>query len=136
MHRLRGHHLVCMQQFQGVGYNEEFAKNMTDVIKQLQENPLQQVTVLKSMDDICEKCPNKLDEEHCALSRPGKPDSSVKDGKLLEVLGLEVGGTYSYQEILTRIERNIEAAYDTCCKGCGWEGKGVCSLEILKKAIS
>ncbi|MDO5521341.1 MAG: DUF1284 domain-containing protein [bacterium] len=136
MRKLRGHHLICMLQFQGLGYNEEFAANMDCIIQELKENPSQQITVLKNMDHICGKCPNKLDEEHCALTRPGKPDSSVKDGRVLEVLGLDVGGTYCYQEILDRILDKVETVYDACCKGCGWEKQGVCSLNCLKHAAA
>lgn len=135
MRRLRAHHLICMHQFQGMGYNEEFTINMMAVIEELKQDTSQMVTVLESMDDICAKCPNKLSEDICALSTPEKK-SSNKDGRVLASLGLTDGESYPLSSILTKIDENIEEIYEVCCKGCGWEKQGVCSVECLKNGLA
>ena len=57
---LRGHHLLCLQGFQGYGYDENFVKNMTEINRQ---RKLADTTIAltDSPDDICKSCPNLKD---------------------------------------------------------------------------
>lgn len=55
--RLRAHHLLCLQGFQGYGYDSSFVKNMTR-INEIRKMGNVSVTVCDCPDDICQKCPN------------------------------------------------------------------------------
>jgi hypothetical protein len=57
MINLRGHHLLCLQGFQGYGYDEEFTKNMTEIHKKLM-NDEESIHLVKGLDDLCRSCPN------------------------------------------------------------------------------
>ncbi|BBF43825.1 iron-sulfur binding protein [Lachnospiraceae bacterium KM106-2] len=128
MRRLRAHHLICMCQFQGMGYNETFASNMDAIIKELKADPMQTVIVQNHMDDICKCCPNRVSDTVCSNS---KDACLSRDQSVLDALGLKNDQTYIYQEILKRIEADTPTAYYACCSGCNWNKQGVCSLDYL-----
>lgn len=78
---LRGHHLLCLQGFQGYGYSEDFTKNMTKIndLRKLGETT---ISITDYADDICKYCPNLkdnqcMDENHNA--RIVEMDGNVLD---------------------------------------------------------
>lgn len=82
---LRAHHLLCLQGYQGYGYDEKFKKNMDKVFYQLNihnnniknnynddgnedkdnENIKNIIILTDSPDDLCSYCPNLIDNK-CA----------------------------------------------------------------------
>ena len=57
---LRPHHVICIYFFRGYGYNEEFVKNMKDIIFTIENNRLEKIIQFKcNCDDLCLKCPRK-----------------------------------------------------------------------------
>lgn len=115
MLRIRAHHLLCTRNFVGEGYSDDFSKNMTNIIRELNNNP--KVKLLVDLDDICKACPENLGDK-C------KSDKKVKsyDMKLLKILGLSKDEIYSWQDI-------NKACYDIIfskdrreeiCKDCQW----------------
>lgn len=79
MIELRGHHLLCTSLFQGSGYSEEFVKRMTEVVEKC--IPDEEIRLITGMDHVCEKCPNKQEDNTCRL---GNRDVLMKDEKTLE----------------------------------------------------
>ena len=63
MIRLRGHHLLCIQGFQGYGYSEEFLENMKKIHKKIISNE-ENIQLVTGPDDICKSCPN-LNNDKC-----------------------------------------------------------------------
>ncbi|MDR3223713.1 MAG: DUF1284 domain-containing protein [Methanobrevibacter sp.] len=61
--KLRAHHLLCLQGYQGYGYSESFKINFENLIDHLKTNP--DIVILKSVDFICFHCPNLKDEKCC-----------------------------------------------------------------------
>lgn len=61
MIQLRPHHGLCIQQFVGKGYSEDFVRNMSALIKQLEENPEQEIRLCCQADDVCKYCPHRQD---------------------------------------------------------------------------
>jgi hypothetical protein len=61
--KLRGHHLFCLQGFQGYGYSENFIENMIN-IKEDVEKLDTEIVLCDYPDDICKCCPN-LNGELC-----------------------------------------------------------------------
>ena len=54
---LRGHHLLCLQGFQGYGYSDDFIKNMI-YINNLRKSENTIIAITNKADDICSYCPN------------------------------------------------------------------------------
>ncbi|QSZ28238.1 DUF1284 domain-containing protein [Aceticella autotrophica] len=128
---IRGHHLLCMLGFIGLGYNEKFILNMDKIIKKLNNKHNMWIKLVDNVDNICAACPNNINEECKIDSFPG----SVKerDRAVLKVLGIEVGEVVRYRDIVNKIsERMTEEKMMNICKDCEWFGLGYC-LEGLKK---
>lgn len=102
---LRPHHSLCIQFFVGKGYSEDFVKNMTNIIKLLQESD-PEVTLQCSCDILCEKCPENI-------SGICKNDCKVRDidNRCLTEIGLSCGSKIRWSELK-------QLAYDKIIK-CG-----------------
>lgn len=117
MLRIRAHHFLCMQGFQGYGYNEEFVKNMDKIIKYIKANEELQIQLIDGCDDICVPCNN---------NNEGKCSDSVKvdamDRKVLEKLNLKSGEIKSPSELFKLVNKNIgsKASAKEVCGGCCW----------------
>lgn len=137
---LRPHHLMCIQGYHGVGYDEGFVMNMDQVVKDLENNPSQKVIIRMKGDVLCAACPERQrDETHDIY----KEDSCLSeklvgylDRKTLECLKIDEG-SYVYQDLVKLIRETL--TWDNYCKICGqceWFKNNVCGLkEKLKNFI-
>lgn len=116
---IRAHHLLCMQGFQGYGYNDEFRYNLEKLVKYLDSHPHCQIKVVADADVICEKCPN-LKEEHC-----NKPLSSGSiqdmDITVLNKLKIPEGKIETAQNLFYQV--NMALNLDDVCGDCSWQSK-------------
>ncbi|MDD2839499.1 MAG: DUF1284 domain-containing protein [Rickettsiales bacterium] len=121
---LRPHHINCIFFFEGKGYSEEFIKNMTDIISNLNEN------IIKfqfDCDCLCSKCPNKVnslckDEEHIKLL----------DRLTIENYNLDLNKQYCFDELINYFYRNFDTEkFKKICNSCEWYKNGVCSVEKI-----
>ncbi|MFA9397615.1 MAG: DUF1284 domain-containing protein [Clostridiaceae bacterium] len=93
---IRPHHLLCMQGFQGYGYDEEFAIKMKEIIDKIAECKYENIVITKGIDDICKTCPNNND------GICDKDDSvSYMDNLLISKLNINYGVKF------TKLEENI-----------------------------
>ena len=85
---IRAHHLLCMQGFQGYGYDQDFVDNLMEVIEKIKTKPDLIICVINECDDICSLCPHNRSGE-CKKD----PDSDTKmkdmDDDVLKKLGIE-----------------------------------------------
>ena len=75
---LRGHHLLCLQGYQGYGYSEDFKKNIENILYKL-ENKNTIVSITNSKDELCKHCPN-LKNNLCTLGEDS-PNIKIEDIK-------------------------------------------------------
>lgn len=123
---LRAHHLLCIQGYEGNGYSSEFTKNMDGVVSTLSDNTY--VKIVMTVDDICEKCPHKLENSTC------KSQEKVFefDLKILNELKLIVNRTYLYKDILNSIRENLSyEKFQEICGSCQWFHYGYCKNGIF-----
>ncbi|KXB71088.1 MULTISPECIES: DUF1284 domain-containing protein [Peptoniphilus] len=115
MLNIRAHHLLCTKNFVGQGYSDDFSKNMTRLIKELEENP--EVKLLADLDDICGPCPENLGHK-C------KNDDLVKsyDKRVLDFLNLTQDEIYSWEDI-KKLACDIiflKNRREEICRECQW----------------
>ncbi len=129
MLRLRGHNLLCLQDFQGEGYDEIFVANMGRIHEILFTDPDSLVTVVTEPDDICRVCPH-LGHEGCAIGGSGSEEQiRKKDLRTLQILGLSPGSVYKWEYIMERIKKTItNALIEDLCKDCMWLFRGFCKI--------
>lgn len=120
--RLRGHHLLCIQGFQGYGYNRVFIDNISRIISEVEKDPSIEIEVKTACDDICLQCPHRLDD--ICKKEPGADEKiQAMDKKVLEITGLEKGNRYNITEILDTINSSFSNRSDAgpVCGDCEWK---------------
>lgn len=121
MFKLRGHHLFCLLGYRGMGYSEEYVKNMTYLHQTLRENPQTLIQLIKGPDQLCEKYPNS-GTYHCQ-----NENIYERDAVILEKLGLKVGQILKWEEIESCIKVLIlPSDIQVVCETCSWRSYGVC----------
>ncbi|WP_424766520.1 DUF1284 domain-containing protein [Paenibacillus sp. sgz302251] len=118
--RLRGHHLLCLLGYRGMGYSEEFCVNMTDIYETLRTMPETEIEIITGPDDVCRAYPPDK-ANHC--------EGTVYelDEKILTKLSLAPHERGSWQDICGRIaDKIIPSDISHLCATCPWEKYGVC----------
>ncbi|MDD3223551.1 MAG: DUF1284 domain-containing protein [Clostridium sp.] len=130
MIKLRAHHFLCMQGFQGYGYNEGFTKNMDKIIKYIHKNKSLEVEIIDSCDDICEKCRNNIDGKCKDFVEIGDMDKNV-----LEKLQLESEGIYKASHIFKLVNEKIGSVKEAkkICGTCSWHEKCLWYMKLKKE---
>ncbi|WP_219837829.1 DUF1284 domain-containing protein [Paenibacillus sp. R14(2021)] len=122
---LRGHHLLCLLGFRGMGYSAEFAANMTKVYNELRERPETPITIIAGPDDLCACFPADA-EPHCHNA-----SVASQDARVLEKLGYEVGLTMPWSAVIERVRHQVEPeAINEMCVTCQWRTYGVCEAGV------
>lgn len=114
---LRGHHLLCLQGFEGYGYNDEFVENMKK-INTLRKDENATIKVVSKDDDICKACPN-LKNNLCKDICEDKKIKSM-DLKVLEKLPNEK--TFNSKELFEIVNKKFNSlnTVTDICLGCKW----------------
>ena len=127
--RLRGHHLLCLLGFRGMGYSPEFTSNMTKIYEKLRTEPATMVTIMRGSDDLCSCYPDDK-PNHCETTSVHDRDDTV-----LERLGLAPGVEIAWQDILQLLEkRMMPGDIPRICASCPWLPYGVCEEGVARVA--
>ncbi|MEE1040316.1 MAG: DUF1284 domain-containing protein, partial [Lachnospiraceae bacterium] len=88
---LRPHHLLCIQNYRGHGYNTSFHEKMTSVITSLQTSAGVPIELTDSADDLCIACPHCRDGV-CESENPARFDKLVS-----ALTGASPGRTFTWK---------------------------------------
>ncbi len=116
MPKLRGHHLICLHFFNGMGYDEEFIKELKRTIVRTSQEP---VDVVAGPDDVCKRCPH-LREGRCAYTTGADEEITFMDGEALRLLGLSSGSSVQWQDLRHSIQRVFSRWHEAYCTDCDW----------------
>lgn len=112
--RIRAHHLLCIRNFQGKGYNKEFVENLYNTINKLDD---ERIKIITSVDIICDKCPfNK--EGICKRKKDSEKKSKKLDISVINKAGIKTSRLYAYQE-LQKLTENLHTK--NICNDCEWK---------------
>jgi hypothetical protein len=119
--RLRAHHLMCMQGFQGHGYSEEFVENMARMVQLLGDEPRTELTLLTEPDDICASCPH-LEGGACVKDGGAEEEVRSMDRMVLEALGAGAGDILPAGEAIDKLDEALARREDAVriCGDCQW----------------
>ena len=119
---LRGHHLLCIQGYQGYGYSEKFTDNMDNIIEVLTK-PFTKILLCDSFDDICKKCPNLTEDKICKSIACNNQIITMDKNVLMKI-------NYSDEEILAEeLFKKVNESFkskediDIVCNNCSWLNK-------------
>ncbi len=131
MRKLRGHHLLCIHGFRGMGYSDSFVKNMQEIVNEIKDMTVdQEIQVLVELDDACRKCPHH-GETICVASEGSNEHVTSMDRRVIQHLGVEANAKYMKIEMIKRTKERVHPNdLDHLCKGCSWLSYGVCKEGI------
>lgn len=119
MYRVRGHHVICLSLFRGLGYDSRFIDNVRNILKDLETNPEVKLKLVEVCDDVCSACPHKVGNE-CRKREGSDEEAKRMDSKALRKLGLKVGDRVKAREALRRTRDITAPALKEVCGGCEW----------------
>jgi hypothetical protein len=127
MIRLRGHHLLCLLGYRGLGYSPAFVERMTQVYEALRRMPQRPVRVVFGPDDLCAAFPAQGDS-HCLEERVLARDERVRTR-----LGLRVGAQLPFAEVLARVRTGVlPDDIARWCATCPWQPLGLCAEGVAR----
>ncbi len=122
--KIRAHHLLCMQGFQGYGYSEDFSRNMAEIIETLQNFPKHEVEIVAEIDAICTCCPHSING-NCQESKGSNEKIVSMDLTVLKKLGISQGSVFKADEIFEITNNKLKTYADVkeICGNCKWSEK-------------
>ncbi|GGI99813.1 hypothetical protein GCM10010885_06360 [Alicyclobacillus cellulosilyticus] len=119
--RLRGHHLLCLLGYRGMGYSAAFTANMTRIHATLRRQPDTLVELVDGPDDLCDHFPPDQ-PRHCEDGNVQRRDAAV-----LAQSGLSPGDMRPWRELEVVLgARFVPADIPRLCSTCPWLPYGVC----------
>ncbi len=120
--RLRGHHLLCLLTYKGLGYSPAFVAGMTATAARLVAGAM--VEIVEGPDDICEPLCRAEQNPHCHETTVPERDRralSLVAGVLSR--SLETGDRFVFDEALrTRLRAAYrDGAFTPACTLCEWQ---------------
>lgn len=127
---IRGHHLLCLHGFQGVGYDESFIDGMSGYVRDM-KNPNQPLylKIIIGQDELCKNCP------HDGVDKCLSNDFLVRkiDEEVVKRLHLKPNKLYEKEFLLKKTAKHIHPNdLEIICNGCQWLEMGVCKEGIKK----
>ena len=126
--KIRGHHLICILGFRGLGYSPEHVLNMKRIVGRLQSPRSVHFEVVDYPDDICAFCPFFIDGG-CQQNGP-KSESIVKslDFNVMARLALTAEERLTWPEAEAKIRARLYPEdINVICKECRWLPLGYCT---------
>lgn len=114
MLKMRPHHGVCLQFFEGKGYSGEFVENMTRIKHELENCKGTEIVFVEKNDAICCSCPENV---RAACTVNGK--ASEYDKKCLKTLGFAIGSRVTWEKLNKLVCSKIIADPGVRLKICG-----------------
>ena len=118
MIRLRGHHLICLQFFQGEGYSPKFVENLNRVIQKASSGT--QIAVVEGTDDVCVACPH-IDDSRCAHKPDSENTIKLLDEMALGLLGVEPCQSVKWDQMKELTMAIPDSGLAVFCRDCDWE---------------
>lgn len=128
--KLRGHHLICLNFFSGEGYDEDFVKNLEQIVNELRSGAIFQI--IYGGDDICYRCPN-LRSNNCYYKEDSDEGILKMDMVALDLLKVRIGQILRWDEVEFGVPKILEKWKLLFCKVCEW--RYVCEKRDEFKSI-
>ncbi len=122
--KIRAHHLLCIQGFQGYGYSKDFVDNMDRIIKIINLDPDREIELIRECDDICLHCPHHI-KGKCRKRIGSSWKIRLIDKRILKELKLKENTTGKVNDFLSFVNKNFRNISDVknICRCCSWKEK-------------
>lgn len=115
---LRPHHGMCIQFYEGKGYDADFTDHMGKIVQTLYADPSQPVRVTLSADAVCRRCPNNKDGICADQAKVRRYDEAA-----LRLCGFRDGDVMPFSGFLAAVREKIidPGLRRTVCGDCCWD---------------
>lgn len=122
--KIRAHHLLCMQGFQGYGYSQGFERNLEEIIDFLDSHPHTTLHVVAEVDVICEHCPHQKNGS-CNKSVHSNFLMENMDLMVMKNLSIKVGQENLVGDLFFKVNEVFKTQKDVedICGKCSWSEK-------------
>jgi hypothetical protein len=128
--RIRAHHLLCIQGFQGYGYTKGFVLHMERVTYFLRSNPLYYLQIVVKSDELCFECPHDVNGR---CIKGSVDEISKVDRSVIEKANLDLKHIYTVSEGFSTVNKNLNHEHVvSLCSGCSWQNKCLFYIEKTK----
>ncbi|WP_047152020.1 DUF1284 domain-containing protein [Aneurinibacillus tyrosinisolvens] len=129
--QLRGHHLLCVHGFQGMGYSPSFIEKMGEIVGEIRDPESDiWIEVKLGFDEACSACPHQGETE-CEAGEGSDAHVRGMDTKVIDHLGLEKDAIYRKDWLVNRTAQMVQPDdLDFLCADCSWLSAGVCKEGI------
>jgi uncharacterized protein len=119
--RIRAHHLLCIQGFQGYGYDQDFIQRMGEIIAFLESDPSHKIEIVTESDEICKTCPNLIGK-HCINDHYSK--IRKLDVHVINHSFLKENSIISFNRAIDAVNNNLKPEdIKIICESCDWINK-------------
>jgi hypothetical protein len=131
--KIRGHHLLCLLGFQGLGYNPEFIRRMEEVRTALEKGPIFPIKVVAEGDDICSVC-SYYQAGKCRKGKFSAKRTEESDRKIIKALGLKKDQVIESSRVISLIREKLGTFSELVkiCGKCDW--REVCTYYLELRA--
>jgi len=119
--RIRAHHLLCTQGFQGYGYDENFTNHLKNIIEKFKTQPDTTIQLVSEWDAICVKCPNLM-EEKCQMDETSDLRIKKMDKNVLKAIDVPQNAIIKYSAAIEKINDTFKnrSQLENICGNCRW----------------
>lgn len=119
--KVRAHHLLCLQGFQGHGYDDDFVAGMRAFLKAYESDQNLEFEVSADVDAICAPCPHR-DDLVCRKDPDADRRIKETDRRVLAKLGLVAGVKANARILIGRVNAILKSKADVAeiCGTCPW----------------
>lgn len=122
--KLRPHHLLCTQSYEGKGYDADFVKHMDQIVQKLRSEEKTMIQLVFSTDELCTCCPNRLGNDLCSANEKVK----TMDARVVQYFHLEEK-EYCYQDLIKEIQKKLTPEMlQYICGTCEWYSNSNCQF--------
>ena len=114
--KLRGHHLICLNFFEGEGYSAEFVENLKYTLEKATSNG---IMIVDGADDVCSSCPY-LKDGKCSYEEGAEEEIQRLDRLALELLHLQPGESTEFKSIIRNLPPVLPQWQRKACLECEW----------------
>ena len=121
--KIRAHHLLCIQGFQGYGYSKDFETHMQRIIIFLNTNPSTKIQIITKTDELCSHCPYNYKNSY-NMDKYSHIIMKKLDKLVIKKFLLKENQIYTIEDALKLVNNNInQSKLMEICGNCSWNNK-------------
>lgn len=119
--KIRAHHLLCIQGYQGYGYSNDFVINMNSIVNSIKSHENIEFELTSKCDDICKFCPHNINN----FCYNNEEKIRNTDNIVLGTIGYKSGQREKISSLFSIVNKKFKSrsSVKEICGTCKWKEK-------------